>query len=178
MSGIRSKIKVENLVLFVFGLICLINLIYAQLKGFSLPYLFYFNCIAWIILRLAQSFKWFRITGPLFFVLILASLKITTLSPVYDFFFHIGIFPQFLLIPLILTLILLFGRWKEIKSAWLKIQGRSPEQKAQQRLSSQEQFKQKFKNLTEEQLMAKLDQNLQPGAQDAIHELLKEKKEG
>ncbi|WP_421753919.1 hypothetical protein [Croceimicrobium sp.] len=77
-----------------------------------------------------------------------------------------------------MTLILLIGRWKEIKSAWLKILGRSPEQKAQQRLSSQEQFKQKFQNLTEEQLMAKRNQKLQPGAQDAIHELLKEKKDG
>ena len=76
-----------------------------------------------------------------------------------------------------MTLILLFGRMKEIKSAWLKLLGSSPKQKVEQRLSSQEQFKQKFQNLTKEQLMAKLDQKLQPGAQDAIHELLEKKKE-
>ncbi|QNR24410.1 hypothetical protein [Croceimicrobium hydrocarbonivorans] len=182
MSGIRLKMNIENIVLFTFGLTCLLNLVDAEIKGLYLPVGFYLSCVAWIILRLAQLLNWFKITEALFTVLILATFNIIPLSPLFQTHFQFGIsaitFPKFYILPFLMTLCLLISKRKEIKTFWLKIQGRSPEQKAQQRLSSQEQFKQKFQNLSEEQLMAKLDQNLQPGAQDAIHELLKEKKEG
>mgnify|MGYP001178637451 CR=1 FL=1 len=181
MSRIGFKTNLENIVLFTFGLTCLLNLVYAEIKGLYLPGGFYVSCAAWIILRLAQLLKWFRITEALFIVLILATFNIIPLSPIYFFHFQFGIsviiFPKVYVLPLLMTLILLFGRMKEIKSAWLKLLGSSPKQKVEQRLSSQEQFKQKFQNLTKEQLMAKLDQKLQPGAQDAIHELLEKKKE-
>lgn len=178
----RRLLQIESIFLALLLLTNILSYLIVHARGAYFYIEVYGHGLALLLALIAALIRPKAQTEILMVVLLLGTFDILEISPYYDFYFtsemgrpepwlSVLIRPVWLAF-LILLVIKRRGRFSALMQATLGTDASSREKSSARK---EDAFKAKFKHLSEEQLRAKLQQDLQHEARKSIEELLEER---
>ncbi len=173
---------IESKIILTIWLLCIVTYVLALLNNFILQISNYLGLLGLIVVTIISYYKTELTTKSLFILLILGLFNIFSFIYFIDFAFVFRflsiVSPGIQGYSLILLIILLYNKREKLSNIYDKKFGQTSEEIDKEKLNSKNNFKQKFSQLTNEEIEKKLQQDLLPEAILALNELKEERIKG
>lgn len=176
---LQSFSKTENRILLVLWISILITYPLAILSQYNLFLSDYFGLVALIIVTIIAMTRQIDLFPFVLILLLLGVFNVFSFVYFINIVFRFGISsfisPGIQLYSLILLIILIRKRSTILHVFWIRFFGKSDQEKQQNKEKIRENFKIKFRNLSDEEINRRLKNDLVPEAKQALLEILEER---
>ena len=178
-----STIKIENFILWILISCAFFSFTIGLIMGYSLSYTQYAGILAILIATTIFFLKPAKALTTLFVILALGTLNLISFGFFIDIYFSFGVnlvgidiaSPGIQLFSLILLIVLMRKRKDKLKELYQRNFGQTNEEYQNSKESTKNRFITKFENLSDCEVVERLNHNLIPEAKEALIEIKKQR---